>query len=284
MILLADSGSTKTDWWFVRGTRRLAAFRSPGLNPYFLDPDQIRALVMESMPEGFRQYRPEEIYFYGAGCSTAEKQERVRRALQALFPDTERTEVGSDLLGAARALFGRDRGIACILGTGSNAAVYDGQELAHAVPSLGYLLGDEGSGASIGKSFLTRWMRGQVPDDLSVDFTRTHAGTPRSILSDLYAESHPNRYLASFAVFLHRRMAHPFVRELVAGSFNDFLREQVSRLPDREGLPLAFTGSVAFHFRHILAECSVKAGLQFLRAEASPMEGLHRHHGGRSGC
>ena len=193
----------------------------------------------------------EEVYFYGAGCSLPDKCTLVAEALRDFFGGPK-IEVNSDLLAAARALFGSDKGVACILGTGSNAAVYNGMDFDRRIKSYGYLLGDEGSGSYLGRKLLQDYIREEMPVDLRHLFEAEFKLSHEQILENVYRKSFPNRYLAGFATFASSNLQHPYIREIVRNSFKDFVRFPLQSLDFDRRLPIGFVGSIAFHFRDLL--------------------------------
>ena len=213
MILIADSGSTKTDWCVVREGRTVRRFETDGTNPFFQAPEQIeRTLASQLLPR--LDGRPvRSVFFYGAGCAFEEQTAMIRRVLRSLL-DVRRVEVGSDMLAAARALCGRDPGIACILGTGSNSCRWDGQRIAEQVSPLGFILGDEGSGAVLGRRLVGDCLKNRLPAGLREMFLDRFGLTPAEILDRVYRQPFPNRFLASLSPFLAEHIAVPEIRAL----------------------------------------------------------------------
>ncbi len=277
MILIADSGSTKTDWHLVDRGGSIASFRTVGLNPYFVRTDEVIHVLQQDILPSLRDKQVEAIRFYGAGCSSAAKQAVIREALEALFPTTH-IAVEHDLLAAARALFGRQEGIACILGTGSNSCVYDGENITESLFSLGYMFGDEGSGAHLGKTYIAEHLKDRVPHEIGEAFTRQYGLSKEDILTHVYKKPEPNRFLASFTHFLRLHVEHPYIRSLVSGCFDAFFREQISRYTHTRDKTLGCIGSVAYHFSELFMESSRKHGLRTGQFLISPMEGLIRFH------
>lgn len=275
MKAIADSGSTKCEWIFGDGDRILR-LRTAGINAVQQSPDAIRAVLAELPPlDGV-----EELRFYGAGCgdSFPEASAVLRRELAARFGPGTAIGLGSDLLGAARALFGRGEGIACILGTGSNSCHCRGGEIVANVPPLGYVLGDEGSGAVLGRNLVNGIFKGAIP--LREEFLRTFALTYAGLIRRVYREPAANRFLASFAPFIRAHLDCAPVREMVVRSFGEFAARNLSGYP--AGLPVAFVGGVAAHFEEPLREAMVAAGREVVRIVCSPAEELWKYHGGES--
>lgn len=275
MKAIADSGSTKCEWIFGDGNRILR-LRTAGINAVQQSPDAIRAVLAELPPlDGV-----EELRFYGAGCgdSFPEASAVLRRELAARFGPGAAIGLGSDLLGAARALFGRGEGIACILGTGSNSCHCRGGEIVANVPPLGYVLGDEGSGAVLGRNLVNGIFKGAIP--LREEFLRTFALTYAGLIRRVYREPAANRFLASFAPFIRAHLDCAPVREMVVRSFGEFAARNLSGYP--AGLPVAFVGGVAAHFEEPLREAMAAAGREVVRIVCSPAEELWKYHGGES--
>lgn len=275
--LLADSGSSKTDWVWLNQGKVAARFQSAGLNPYFLSPDRISEEIRKAMPAGFDGSLPESVSFFGSGCSSPDRQAEVREALRAVFPYAE-VAVDSDLLGAARALFGGRPGLAAILGTGSNACLYDGLQMVAGIRSLGYLFGDWGSGAVIGKDLVTCWLGGVMPQGLSSEFEAWHGFSFEQVLEGSYRNERPSKFLAAFVPFLSLHTDHPWVAERLRVAFDDFFSKMVFTLPAPTGYPFGAVGSVAFHFQDFLQESALKAGFSSFKVLASPIDGLVLNH------
>ena len=275
MKAIADSGSTKCEWIFGDGDRILR-LRTAGINAVQQSPDAIRAVLAELPPlDGV-----EELRFYGAGCgdSFPEASAVLRRELAARFGPGTAIGLGSDLLGAARALFGRGEGIACILGTGSNSCHCRGGEIVANVPPLGYVLGDEGSGAVLGRDLVNGIFKGMIP--LREEFLHTFALTYAGLIRRVYREPAANRFLASFAPFIRAHLDCAPVRKMVVRSFGEFAARNLSGYP--AGLPVAFVGGVAAHFEEPLREAMAAAGREVVRIVCSPAEELWKYHGGES--
>ena len=277
MILLADSGSTKTDWLLLDGEP--TAFQSAGFNPFY----QTQEVILETLrTQVLCHTEPNEVrqvFFYGAGCADAVTSLPVTNALALLFPSAETIEVNSDLLAAARALCGHEAGIACILGTGANNALYDGEKIVNNIGSLGFWLGDEGSGGYLGKQLVVGYLQNELPAGLHEAFQKKHPEITRlSVLERAYRQPFPNRYFASFSTFLSQHIKNPFVGALVGNAFRTFLDLYVCKHPNAAVLPIHFTGSVAYHFRDILSQVLGERNLGLGTIQRSPMAGLLRFH------
>lgn len=280
MILIADSGSTKTDWLFAEDASKVERRQTLGINPVHMSEDEVVAVI--SALECLQS--PHAVYFYGAGCIDPFKV-KVVNALGRVFPDAD-ISVESDLLGAARAVCGHRRGIACILGTGSNSCLYDGEKILDNTPPLGYILGDEGSGTHIGKSFLNAMFKGRLSEKLRTDYlSRTGLSYPE-IINKVYRAPLANRFLASCSVYvaeiLDKSDQWPddseVLRQIVAGCFREFLQKNVARYVNAPTEPVGFIGSIAYHYRDILTEVADGLGYRISTIEKSPAEGLLSYH------
>lgn len=270
MILIADSGSTQCTWIASDGVRTLK-MHTRGINAVQFSEAQIEGILAELPPCGPVQ----SVRFYGAGCGETfpEASAKLRRALEAHFRCAD-IAVESDLLGAARALFGRGEGIACILGTGSNSCWCDKGRIRKNVPPLGYVLGDEGGGAVLGRNLVNGIFKGHIP--LREAFLAAHGLTYEEIIRRVYREPFANRFLASFAPFVHAHASRPEVREMILRSFSQFADRNLSRYP--AGLPVSFVGGVAAHFAPLLREALKSEGYRVETIVESPAEGLMKYH------
>jgi glucosamine kinase len=277
MILIADSGSTKTTWTLLEDGQVKATVQTPGLNPYFTTSETVEAILLADLVPNLPADFVKEIHFYGAGCSTENNNNMLGDAMRLFFRKAS-VSVYHDILGAARALLGKGEGIACILGTGCNACYYDGNEVFSNVPSLGYLFGDEGAGSNLGKTLMEKYLKKRLPEDIRREFDNQYRFTLEDILNALYNRPFPNRFLASFSEFIAPRQSYPFFHEMVKSSFQAFFDEQVSKYPGHERLPVGFVGSIAWHYREILLETAAENKLNVATILQSPMEGLVRFH------
>lgn len=276
MILIADAGSTKTDWAMILPGGETKIVNAPGLNPALLDVAAVESRLLETLPRILNGATPSAVYYYGAGCipSTIPG---VAIALQSTTGCSE-VHVASDLLGAARSLCGHHPGIACILGTGSNSCAYDGREITDATPALGFILGDEGSGASIGRRFLSDLFKRQLRPEIMDSFTARFGLTMADVIDRVYRQPSPNRFLASMMPFIGSHISDPQISNLVTDELRRFLLRNVANYPDAHTLPINFTGSIALHFRpqleSALADCQMHLG----QISPSPITGLIRYH------
>mgnify|MGYP002550440870 FL=1 len=279
MILIADSGSTKTDWCLVENGKNILRFQTRGTNPFFQTEEEILEEIETGLLPGLKGVEPSSVHFYGAGCAFPEKNEIIRRAVSRHLPVP--VEVGSDLLAAARALCGDRPGIACILGTGSNSCQYDGKEIVKNVSPLGFILGDEGSGAVLGKLLIGDILKDQLPPALKELFLSQYGLTPALIMDRVYRQPFPNRFLAGFSPFILEHLDEPAVWELVTRSFLAFFTRNVKQY-DYFDLPVHLAGSVAWHYQTVLKEIAFDLGIRLGTIIQSPMEGLIRYHSGIS--
>lgn len=277
-ILIADSGSTKTDWILLSAEGIVKRVKTIGFNPYFQSKDTIADELIRSLLPFIKDEVPRivEIIYYGAGCSTPENCEILNSSIGSVFKNVI-ISINHDLLAAARALCGTEKGIACILGTGSNSCLYDGKEVVENVPSVGYLFGDHGSGACIGKYLIQDYFNETLPPDLSSLFEAE--GYHREIILDnLYKRSMPSRYLASTSVFLGKNRGHAYVEQLLNYCFTTFFQFQVSKYTNAKNLPVHFVGSIAFHYRDVLETVAESEGFILGNIIQSPAEGLIAYH------
>ncbi|MBK6964185.1 MAG: hypothetical protein IPH20_09605 [Bacteroidales bacterium] len=277
MILIADSGSTKTDWCLIDTNGDRKTIQTIGINPYHMNSIAIREVLDKELYPFIYPDKVKEIFYYGAGCSTERKCQTIDNVLHDFF-NLASIEVHHDLLGAARALCGHEAGIACILGTGSNSCYFDGYEITDNVVSLGYLLGDEGSGAYMGKQLLIDYFQGKIPGDIIEKFNHQFKPTVETILDALYNQPRPNRFLASFSPFILENIHHSYMKELVTNCFDDFFRINVSKYNNYKSVNVNFLGSVAYYFRDILQVSAEKAGIKTNKIYRSAIDGLIGFH------
>lgn len=275
MILLAESGSTKTEWCLVDRSGIAEHFLSDGINPFFQTRKEISRLVRLQLPPAFFKAKITNIYFYGAGCSSIEKKNVVKASLEAQFKTPSIIE--SDLLGSARSLFQDEAGIACILGTGSNSCFYDGEKIAQNVKSLGYILGDEGSGASLGKAFLSDCLKGLAPRDLIDPFYKKYKIDPDEIMDYIYSKPFPNKLLSVLSFFLYEYLEHPYVNNLVRKNLRSFFERNILQYEYTE-YPIRFVGSVAKMYSFILREIAQELGIYIDVIIENPIKGLIEYH------
>ena len=280
MILIADCGSTKIDWCALKNGKLEKQIFTMGMNAVMLSEEEIRGRISnELMPElGGLSAKIDSVYFYGAGCISAEVCGNVASAIKANIPSATKVEVYSDLLAAARALCGREPGIACIMGTGSNSCLYDGRGIAHNVSPLGYVLGDEGSGAVLGKLFLSDVLKNQLPADVAAKFLEEYNLDLLTIIRRVYREPLGNRFMASVTPFISKHIDVPQIHDMVLSSFKAFFRRNIMQYEGYSEHKVNFIGSIAVYFRPVLEEAAKECGCTIGRILKSPMEGLLAFH------
>ena len=280
MILIADSGSTKTDWRLIDENKQIHQFSTQGINPYFNTTKQIvSVLKMELVPKlNFPTLNFElETYFYGAGCRVEDKKKIVELALSEVFSKSK-IEINTDMLGAARSLCGKNSGIAAILGTGANTCYYDGKNIIENRTSAGYILGDEGSGAHIGKTFIQAFLNDELPKDLSERFVARFKLSKDDIIDAVYRQPMPNRFLASFSKFIYQNIKEQFIIDLVANCFNQFFDKHICKYEKHKEVKLSCTGSVAFYYSNILRAVALEKGVSIDTITETPIAGLTLYH------
>lgn len=276
MIVIADSGSTKTEWCFIENDIISERITSKGINPYFENEEDITLEIKSVFSKFNFNNKISDIYFYGAGC-TPEKRDIVKNAIYIVVGDNIHIEVESDLLGAARALFGRDRGIASILGTGSNTCYYNGEYIEKNISPLGFILGDEGSGAVIGKLFIGALLKNQFGEDFKHKFLIECNLSPEEIIDRVYRKPFPNRFLASLSPIIAKYVSDERIYSLILNCFKEFFKRNVMQY-DYMNLNVSFIGSVAFHYKDILTEAAKEFGITISNIEISPINGLVEYH------
>jgi glucosamine kinase len=276
MILVADSGSTKTEWKVINsGAPRESLFTS-GINPFFLTDQEIYNLLKKELGE-LEGGKFSHVYYYGTGCNSAVRENTVRDAI-VQFLSAEEIFVGSDMLAAARSLCMTEPGIACIIGTGSNSCYYDGKAIISNVAPLGYILGDEAGAAVIGRKLVSGVLKKQVSPEVIDLFFRTYKITPGEILENVYMKPFPNRFLGQFARFISANIQITELQDIINSCFDDFIVRNILQYPESEYLPVHFTGSIAFHFRPFLEKLLKKHNLKTGKITLSPMAQLIEYH------
>ena len=276
MVLIADSGSTKTDWALQSASGAVERFQTQGINPFH----QNRVLIADILRrELLRKLNPDavdSVYFYGSGVRP-EKESVMISLLQEAFPQAKQVEAHSDLLGAARALFGHNFGITSILGTGANSCLYDGETIVQNTPALGYILGDEGSGAVLGRRFLNALYKGVLSDKIKSDFETATGLTMADVIDRVYSQPRANRFLASLSEFIHSHLDDEAVRQIVIDNFDDFFQKNIVPY-NRRDLPVGFVGSIAWYYQSELQESATRQGFTLGTILQSPIEGLLDFH------
>lgn len=276
MILIADSGSSKTDWRVIHKDKKISQYRGIGFNPYYQTGDEMTALMKQPF---LIELEPEikEIYFYGAGCSTDSRREQVAAALKSIFPNSS-INIDHDMMAAAKSTCGHQPGIACILGTGSNSCDFDGYQITDSRPSPGYILGDEGGGGYIGRQFLKDFINEEMPADIREKLIERYQLNNTLILENIYQKPFPNRYMASFCEFITEHRSHPYCFRLFYHGFQDFFQKHVMKYKDYKSKPVNFVGSIAFYNSDILRKAALDLDIRINLIIESPIAGLTLYH------
>ncbi len=274
--LIADSGATKAEWCLlINGKKKIII--TQGISPYFLNTEQITALLLKELKPKLKNVEVDEVYYYGTGCANPINAKSVKKAVQKIFASAK-VDVNHDLMAAARALCGREKGIACILGTGSNSCFYDGKKIVRNSPGLGYVLGDEGSGAYLGKKVIQYYLYGTFDDELRGRFDLTYTTNTAEILENVYKKPLPNRYLAGFTKFLAENRGHYMIENIIEDGLNDFFFTHLCKYKEIWTLPVNFAGSVAFGFKDVLRQLCNSYEFELGKIMKNPMEGLVEYH------
>ncbi len=277
MILIADGGSTKTDWRLIKEGREYKQIQTPGFNPYLLGSEEIEEILWKELQPYIDTNSVNVVYYYGAGCSTPVKNMVVETAFEKIFPNAT-LYVSHDLLAASHALCGDEEGIAAILGTGSNSCYYDGKDIKDNIFSSGYFFGDEGSGAYLGKQLLTAYLHKELPADIEEKFREIYPMSLESILDSVYTKPAPSRFLASFSNFISDNRDHPYIHNLIREAFRAFYKYQVCCYARHKEIPVHFVGSVAYHYRDILSTVGLEFGVKTGKFIKAPIDGLVEYH------
>ena len=275
MKLIAESGSTKTEWCLIEGGYVIDHAFTDGINPYFQTRREISRCIRLQLSDKFFSRKIEEIYFYGAGCTTEEKKNIVKASIIAQFRVS--SHIYSDLLAAARSLFKNDPGIACILGTGSNSCFYDGTNIVSNVRSLGYILGDEGSGAVLGKTFLSDCLKGLASPEITQNFFDIYRIKAEDVLDLVYNRPFPNRFLSTLSFFLANYLDNDYVYSLVYNNIKNFFTRNLLQY-DYQNHPISFAGSVAHNYSPILLKVANEFAIEIQEVVESTMTGLVKYH------
>lgn len=276
IILIADSGSTKTDWVLCNGSIIVKRVKTQGLNPTIQSSDEILAVLKAELADNIDTTAPQKIFFYGAGCAYDTANNRMKQALEAVFT-TKEIEIYSDLLASARALCGHEEGIACILGTGSNSCLYDGKDIIDNTPSMGYILGDEGSGAHLGRQLVSDCVKKQLPKAIREKFMQEYNLDVATILERVYHTPLPNRWLASLTPFIQENKKNAEVHTMLKHCFTQFFQRNVM-VYRRSWLPIHISGGIGMNFSEEIRETAESLGLSVGNIVESPMEGLIKFH------
>jgi len=274
--LIADSGSTKCEWCLLADGKKKKII-TQGISPYFLSLDQVVAILQKELLVKLKNVQVDEIYYYGTGLGNPENGKFIKKALKKVFP-MAKAEAEIDLLAAARAVCGHEKGIACILGTGSNSCYYNGRKIVKNSPGLGYVLGDEGSGAYLGKKVIQHFLYNTFDEDLMLRFEKQFNTNANEILDHVYKQPQPNRYLASFAIFLAENRDHFMIENIIEDGLNDFFFTHLNKYRESWLYPISFAGSVAFGFRDVIKDLCNTYELELGKVLKQPMDGLISYH------
>jgi N-acetylglucosamine kinase-like BadF-type ATPase len=274
--LIADSGSTKTEWCLLNGKKNTIIY-SQGMSPYFINDVQMEAILRQEVVPHLKKIMVEEIFYYGTGCTNPANIRMVKKALKNIFP-AAKIKIETDVDGAAKALCGSEKGIACILGTGSGSCYYNGKRIAKNNPGLGYILGDEGSGAYLGKKVIQYYLYNTFDEDLRSRFDAKFFTNTNEILNAVYKEPLANCYVASFANFLAENRGHYRIENIIEDGFNDFFYYHIHKFSESRKYPVHFAGGIAFGFKDVLATMCNSYHLQIGNVLRNPMEGLIKYH------
>lgn len=280
-ILIADSGSTKTDWRLINADQLLKDFEGQGLNPDFHDSTSLLT-EFESVREKLDGESFKKLFFYGSGASSEKRKQPIIRSFQEVFPETDH-EIDHDLMGAARALHGDQKGLVGILGTGSNCCAYDGEKIYQEFRSGGYILNDEGGGVYLGKMIAEAFIRKKMEDSLESDFKQRYQYDVDDLLRNIYKEPFPNRFLAGFSRFALQHQEHPQIKEFIEKNFRDYFEQQVIRFDHYRELELGIVGSVAWHFRRDIQKVAHEYDVRLGKVLERPIDALVAYHQAKLG-
>lgn len=277
MVLIADSGSTKTDWRLVDDNGKVTSYHTIGFNPYHVNSDNVLSALASSDLDQIKN-TVNKVVFYGAGCSSDEKKAIITQPLTMFF-NKATIEVEHDMLAAARATCGDKSGMVAILGTGSNSCLYDGNNIVENVAALGYILGDYGSGVHIGKTFLQKMLGKELPLEIEEAFHQQYNLSITDILDAVYKQPLPNRFLASFSQFVFQHLQHPSIKKIVENCFDCFFQSNIIKYTNYQSQPLHLIGSIAFIYQDILKEIAEKYKVKVGKIIKQPIDELvHYHH------
>jgi len=274
--LIADSGSTKCEWCLLYDGKKKKV-DTQGISPYFLDAAGIGRVMSQELVPALKKWEVDEVYYYGTGCKDPENQKIVKKAISGIFRGAK-VNVTHDLMGAAVALCGLEKGVACILGTGSNSCYFDGKKIVKNSPGLGYVLGDEGSGAYLGKKVLQYYLYNTFDEELRYKFDAKYTTNGKEILAAVYKQPLPNRYLASFTLFLVENRGHYMVENIIEDGLNDFFFNHLCKYRESWKLPIHFVGGVAYGFRDVVKDLCSTYEFELGSILQKPMDGLIKFH------
>lgn len=283
MIIIADSGSTSVDWRLIKDDASVLSYRSEGVNPVFQDSDDILRIFKDAAGHLLKSsLQICSIYYYGAGILSGATSDKVKMTLSRAF-DCRNIVTESDLLAASRALFGHSAGIAAILGTGSNSALYDGERIVRNIKAGGFILGDEGSGAVLGKNLISDYIKGLLPQDLQKDLEDEYSLSYPVIVEKVYRGNMPSRYLASFSIFMKEHESHPYIKTMLENNFKAFFERNILSY-GKNKLPIGFIGSVSLAFEDVIREAASGYGFTISGFEKNAGDGLVDYHLSEMNC
>lgn len=274
--LIADSGATKAEWVLIDKEKKKTLF-TQGISPYFLNTEQVADLVEKELAKKIKNTVVEEIHYYGTGCANPENARNIKKALQKVFA-AAKVNVNTDLMAAARAVCGNEKGIACILGTGSNSCYYNGKNIIKNSPGIGYVLGDEGSGAYLGKKVIQYYLYNTFDEDLRARFDAKFVTNGVEILDNVYKKPLPNRYLAGFTMFLAENRGHYMIENIIEDGLNDFFFQHLCKYSEVWKYPVSFVGSVADGFKDVIQQLCNSYEFELGVILKNPMQGLVKFH------
>lgn len=277
MKLIVDSGATKTEWAVLYKNEVVERFITKGFNPYYISREKIEAIIREALPASLESLKIRYIYFFGTGCSSKDNCNLIQSILNGFFPEAT-ISVDHDLVGATVALLKNKKGIACILGTGSNSCLWDGKQITENVPSLGYMIGDEGSAVYLGKLLLKEILGNKVDKELSQLFYEFVNMDFTQVLHRIYKDPDAKHWIGSLSYFITKNIQHPQIVGIARRNFKDFIDNQVSEYTGFRELQISFLGSVAYHLKEILKEVMNEEGLKTGIILQSPMDGLIEYY------
>ena len=278
MILIADSGSTKTAWCLISGNQRVKDITTKGINPFYQTEEEIEAELKNTLCQEIGgENKINSVYFYGAGCADSQINNKLAKTLQQVLK-SDKAEVSSDMRGAARGIFKRQKGIACIMGTGSNSAYYDGNEIVKSIPAGGFIIGDEGSGAVLGKTLIADYIKNQMPENILAEFKKFYNGTYLDVVNHVYKQPFPNRWLANFTKFMYEKREDDYIHNMIVNSFTLFFNRNIKQFDSWKDMEVGFVGSIAYYFEKELKEAAQKCEITVSEIYQNPIEGLIEYH------
>lgn len=277
MKLIIDCGSTKADWVIIDGVNILKRFKTEGFNPNYTDKDTITKIILNE--SSYKEYVSSisKIYFYGSGCGNMDNRIKVKEILESLFVGSD-VEVTHDMMAACRSVLGNESGVVCILGTGSNSCYYDGETITEQSVSLGYILGDEGSGSYIGKKLLRDYCYKIMPEDLCLKFENEYDVKLETVIRSTYHSAQVSKYFASFAKFAYDNIDNKYIYDLCSRCFDEFIDNFVTRYESVKKRDVGFVGSIAFYFQDIIKERLERRGFVLGKIVKEPIDGLIEFH------